>query len=446
MTVEDVLEEAKKQVVPNDAEVSKMENVADELLEQTKSATEGIPTDAEVIRVGSTARDTWISGDRDIDIFVRFPTEISREELESYGLTVGHAVLPDGHEEYAEHPYVKGEYRGFDIDIVPCYDVDSATEIRSAVDRTPFHAEYIAARIDSYTDDVRLFKSFLSRVDAYGSNLRTRGFSGYLAELLVIEYGGFLNLLQAAADWSTPVELDPEQHASETFTDPLVVIDPTDPARNVAAVCSPTNVARLQHYARQFLDKPAVEFFLPRSVDPISSAAVQAALSDRNTAAIAIRFSKPAIVEDQLYPQLDKSLTSLVDSLDRGGFSPIRAQRFANDTCVLLVECAVKRIAGIERHIGPPLDVRSHAENFFETYHEQSVTGPFIEGHRYIIEQPREHLTPSSHVEATLFDLSLGPHVKSALETDYELLSGDEIGRLATEFGTELADYFHPVP
>lgn len=226
-----VVAAVRERIDPDEAERRALADAAAALESRVYDALADLPVDADALQVGSTARGTWLSGDRDIDLFVRFPADLDREELEAYGLEVGHAVLPDGHEEYAEHPYVKGDYDGFDVDLVPCYDVPSASDIRSAVDRTPFHNAYLTERLDDdLAADVRVFKRFLKGIDAYGSDLRTEGFSGYLAELLVVGHGGFEPLLRAAADWSPQVEFDPEDHGTRRFSDPLVVIDPTDPS------------------------------------------------------------------------------------------------------------------------------------------------------------------------------------------------------------------------
>lgn len=252
--LEAVLSRVRDRAVPEPAERDRLRTVAVELADRTREAIADLPVDADVVQVGSTARDTWVSGDRDIDLFVRFDAALDREQLEEYGLAVGHAVLPDGHEEYAEHPYVKGTYEGFDVDLVPCHDVETAGDLISAVDRTPFHDAYLSARLDEgLADDVVLAKAFLKGIGAYGSDLRTEGFSGYLTELLVLELGGFVPLVESARSWHPPVEFDPEGHAERTFDDPLVVVDPTDPTRNVAAVLSAENLARFQHYARELL-------------------------------------------------------------------------------------------------------------------------------------------------------------------------------------------------
>ena len=129
----------REEIDPAPEERERLSTAAAELVERCEAAVDDIGVDADALLVGSTARGTWTSGDRDIDVFVRFPADLDRERLEAYGLRVGDEVLPEGCEEYAEHPYVTGEFRGLDVDLVPCYDVPSATEIQSAVDRTPFH-------------------------------------------------------------------------------------------------------------------------------------------------------------------------------------------------------------------------------------------------------------------------------------------------------------------
>jgi tRNA nucleotidyltransferase (CCA-adding enzyme) len=443
---DDVVERVRRRVTPTEAERERLQSAARTLRERAEAALDDLDVEGDALLVGSTARGTWLAGDRDIDLFVRFPPDLDRERLERYGLRVGHAVLDDGHEEFAEHPYVKGTYGEFDVDCVPCYDVDSAADIRSAVDRTPFHTAYLDDRLDeSLASEVRVAKAFLKGIGAYGSDLRTKGFAGYLAELLVLEQGGFRELVTAAADWQPPVRFDPEGHGTATFDDALVVVDPTDPERNVAASLSERNVARLIHYARELLASPRVELFESSPPAPLDGDAVRERVRERGTHPVAVRFDAPDIVDDQLYPQLDKSLAGLAGELDRRGFEPLRTARFADDTAVLFVECTVGELPAIERHEGPPVGVREHATGFYEAYAaDDSVTGPYLDGDRYVVERPRAYRTPAAVVEGALFSVALGPAVERALESGYETLADAAVARLADEFGTELADYFDP--
>ncbi len=447
-----VLDAVRKRATPSADERERLAAAAETVVERATAAVADLPVEADVIRVGSTARSTWVAGDRDVDVFVRFPADLDRERLERYGLRVGHAVLPDGREEYAEHPYVVGAYDGYDVDLVPCYDVPAATAARSAVDRTPFHTEYLAERIDDrLAGEVRLCKAFLKGIGVYGSDLRTRGFSGYLVELLVLEYGGFELLVEAAADWEPPVRFDPEDHGTVAFDDPLVVIDPTDPERNVAAVCSPENVARLQHHARGLLADPGPDRFEPRDPDPYDPDDVRRAIERRGTTPVAVRFDAPDVVDDQLWPQLRRSESGIGGELDRRGFDVLRSTAMADDDAVLLFELEVARRPAVERHGGPPVSVREHAEGFYGAYAEDpDAAGPFVDGDRYVVERERDRRTAAAFLRSDgMFEVALGARVESALRAGYDVLVGEAVADLAAppeQFGADFARYFEPKP
>jgi tRNA nucleotidyltransferase (CCA-adding enzyme) len=468
---EAVVARVRDRVTPTPAERDRLDSAIADLKRRARRATAEVPVETEVVLAGSTARDTWLAGDRDVDLFVRFPPDLDRERLEEYGLQVGHAVLPDGHEEYAEHPYVVGEYDGFDVDLVPCYAVEDAAAIRSAVDRTPFHSQYLEARVDAdLAGEIRVCKQFLAGIGVYGSDLRTRGFSGFLTELLVLEHGGFGPLVEAAADWHPPLVFDPEDHgegeppgrsrgdagADPAFDAPLIVVDPTDPGRNVAAVCTAANVARLQHYARDLHAQPREELFESAEPEPLTPDGVRAAIDDRGTTPVCVRFEAPDIVTDQLWPQLDRSLGGIEGELDRRGFDVLRAAAFADTVdrpdgatgdAALLFELAVVERPVIERHEGPPVHAREHAGSFYRAYEETDAYGPFIEGDRYVVERDREYPNAPAFLESdAIFDVALGAHVESALDDGYGVLVGEETTTLAAAFGADLARYFSPVP
>ncbi|WP_280535258.1 CCA tRNA nucleotidyltransferase [Halopenitus sp. POP-27] len=451
-------------ITPDPAERDRLESIAERLVDRARAAvddldadlTTGPAGDVDVVRVGSTARGTWLAGDRDIDLFVRFPTDLPRADLERYGLAVGHAVLPDGHEEYAEHPYVTGTLDGFEVDLVPCYDVADASAIRSAVDRTPFHDAYLSERLtDDRAADVLLTKRFLKGIGAYGSDLRTRGFSGYLSELLVVEFGGFEPLLRAAADWHPPVRIDPENHGEETFDDPLVVIDPTDPERNVAAVCSARNLARLQHHARAFLADPTETPFFPPDREPLSADAIREHIDRRETTPIAIVFEPPTLVDDQLWPQLRKSRDGIVRALEERQFQVLRSRTMVDDDtadhvrAVVLVEPLHDSLPAVATHRGPPVAVREHAEGFYDAYAgdgDPYTYGPFLDGDRYVVERERTVTSAARFLaEGDLSDVGLGAQLTEAI-AGREVLVGTDIASLADGFGTQLRSYFEPRP
>ena len=56
---------------------------------------------------------------------------------------IGKELLTDTEESYAEHPYIRGYYKDYYIEIVPCYKIEKSSQKLSAVDRTPLHTDYV---------------------------------------------------------------------------------------------------------------------------------------------------------------------------------------------------------------------------------------------------------------------------------------------------------------
>ncbi|HZD43658.1 MAG TPA: CCA tRNA nucleotidyltransferase, partial [Methanomicrobiales archaeon] len=331
--------------------------------------------------VGSVARNTWVKGDLDLDIFLLFPPSISREELEDKGLSLGREIartFGEGwQEKYAEHPYINTKIRGIDVDLVPCYAVERATEIQSAVDRTPFHTRYLIDRIGEFTDDVLLCKQFMMAGGIYGSDQMTEGFSGYLCELLVLHYGGFLPLFKAASEWKRRTYIDLEGCGAKKFEDPLVVIDPVDPGRNVAAAVSLTRKFEFVELARGYLDHPSIHFFTPIREAPLTKEDFFHTLAERGTTLFAILLSTPPYIPDVVVPQLRKSLEAIASLLERNGFSVNRSDcMMLEDRSMLLFEVMVDTLPPVKRHVGPPLWSAVNADKFAQKYREGTLSGP----------------------------------------------------------------------
>ncbi|MDZ7688285.1 MAG: CCA tRNA nucleotidyltransferase [Halobacteriales archaeon] len=447
---DEVLDAVLEEVSPSEKERDELREAYEAVRRRAENALDEAGVEGNVTLVGSTARDTWLSGDRDIDVFLLLPPELNRDGFETVGLDVGKAVFPDGTVEYAEHPYVQGDEDGYDVDIVPCYDLDSPDELRSAVDRTPFHNEYVrevAEQHDGFGDEVRLLKAFARGAGVYGSDLRTRGFSGYLCELLVHHYGDFESVVEAAADWNEGAIIDIEGHGTKAFDDPLVVIDPTDPKRNVASVVSQDAFAYFVDASRGWLETPDDRYFFPEETEPMDANEFAETLGKRETRLVAVVFEAPDVVEDQLYPQLRKTRRSLVEELERKGFDVVRSDAFADENAVVLVEANVGEQSRVEKHVGPPVHVREHATAFVEKYDDADVVGPYIEDGRYVVERERKYTNVESFVRSDdFFGVGMGKHVETKMREGYDVLVNDDCAALLDEFGVELARYFEPTP
>lgn len=429
-SLKQVLEEAIRLSTPDEFEVEtarRAERILRERLE-----TLGL----EFVFVGSYARNTWLKGNLEIDVFILFPKELSKKELEDRIIGIGTKVLDEMELRYAEHPYAHGKVFGVEVDLVPCYKVESAEKIISAVDRTPFHHEWLKERVKGKENDVRLLKKFLKANNIYGAEYKVRGFSGYLCELLIIFYGSFIECLRNAKNWTRKTVIDVKNGRIRTG-DCFFVVDPVDERRNVAANLSIDNLAKFVQLSREFLRKPSLEFFVQKRRE-ISVQKLSEALKKRETEIFVVEFERPRIVEDNLYPQLEKASKKLFEVLEKESFLPIRFGFFAKEKCYLVFECAVKELSRIARKMGPPFEDEENVERFLAKEREFK---PFLENGRWWAFEIRRHTKP----EEAVFDYikenyqSLGKDVGLKLAESFRILKGEEV--LRTEIVNELGDF-----
>jgi tRNA nucleotidyltransferase (CCA-adding enzyme) len=374
-----------------------------------------------------------------------FPPELPREGLEERGLSLARRIAgeygEDCREMYAEHPYINATVRGVDVDLVPAYEVASATEIKSAVDRTPFHTRYITTRIQDLVDDVLLTKQFAKAGGVYGSDQMTEGFSGYLCELLVLHYGGFHQLLAAAAGWRPRTVIDIERHGKRQFPEPLTVVDPVDPNRNVAAAVSLSRMFEFVELARGYRARPSVCFFEADDSYGLDRASFETCLERRGTALVALVFPTPPCIPEVLVPQLRKSHEAIRGLFERNGFLVNRSDSaMQTESCMMLFELLVDKLPSVRRHVGPPLWSSANAEKFMEKHSDGVFAGPFIEDGLYIVEIPRRFTRAADLLaDQEVLAMGLGRHVRQAMEQGWRVYEGDACWQ--EEFGRFLCGF-----
>lgn len=445
-----------RRVKPRRADIRRMNKVASELVWRTNEVAGKLKVGARAILVGSAARGTWLRSERDIDIFILFPEGLTRVELERRGLAIarhvaGAAVV----ERFAEHPYVTMKFKGFDVDLVPCYDVADPKNIKSAVDRTPHHQQYIKNRITpQLADEILLLKQFTSGVGVYGAELKTNGFSGYLCELLILHHGSFKKLIEAASEWVPGKVIDiGENYGDESEPrmlfekQPFVVIDPVDPNRNVAAAVSIQKFAIFVRACQDFLRKPSMKFFFPRRVKPIDSRELSRILKRRGTELLCVVFRSPNVVSDVLFPQLRKTERTLVTRLAQYGFEVLRSDVWANSNAAIILEFNVPKLSKVRTRVGPPFRmkvgdfVREHLRS------RARLAGPFVDAAgRTIFELERKRTDALNALKEIMSErVAFGKHVTEAVAKGYEILEGTELKKLLKDQGFRefISDYLN---
>ncbi|MEM3085628.1 MAG: CCA tRNA nucleotidyltransferase [Halobacteria archaeon] len=392
---------------PTPAEESALRSAVETLFARARGAARSLGLQVEPLHVGSSARSTWRRGERDIDIFLLFPPGTPREDLEQRGLALARKVCPKGRVKYAEHPYLRGQWEGFGVDLVPAYKLESAAERKTAVDRTPFHHDHVKRRVAGREEEVLLLKQHLAGAGVYGAEAKTRGFSGYLCELLILHFGSFEKCVEAMAKWRPPVHLDSEGEGTFAGEDPLVFIDPVDPGRNVAAALSRESLARAVEHARALLRKPSLALFFPEPPAPLKPGELGRRLRARGTEMTALVLPAPdRLVDDTVYPQLRRAEESLTALLKKNEFHIFRSgvHRIGGRGFVLF-ELPAAPLPRLRLHEGPPLFFEGDSRRFLKAHGGRPR---FMRGDRWVVELERKHRTVPTFLEAEAKRAGLG--------------------------------------
>ena len=462
MNYESILEKLRPGQEEIDAVRETTEKVIDFINETCKE--EGI--DAKAYIVGSVAKKTWLSGKSDIDIFITFPYEEEMDYLKEKGLYLAYKANDhfngDASEHYASHPYLTCDIDGLEIDIVPCYDLSGEKPIKSAVDRTILHTEYIKANLkEEQEDEVLLLKKFMDAVGTYGSEFKTGGFAGYLCELLILKYGTFEETLRAAQNWKFNTVIDLENYGTEEEfkTDPLACIDPTDENRNVGAALRIERYVDFIVASRNFLEilddndlneeekeEKLIEFFNPlhkelfeKSNDEVANYIIES-FKDRETQTLVIKFPIPEMSADALHPQLLKTIKSICEKIDNEEFSVFKYAYWTDEEkyVIFTIELNVFKQGKYYIHKGPKVWPKKACDNFKEKWQDAlyplddfmvlTRERPFKTAKEFIIDMLEENI----HI------IKVGKSIKDALCNDYILIEIDEfLNDLDNQFNYE---------
>ncbi len=225
--------------------------------------------------------------------------------------------------------------------------------------------------------------------------------------------------------------IDIEEHGTKEFEDPLVVIDPVDPERNVAAALSLSRMFEFAELARGYLAGPSEAFFCRSPSPPLTREVFARLLSLRGTHLFSITFATPDYTPpDTVVPQLRKSAESIRELLERSGFPANRIDVcMGKERCMLVFELMAAEAPAMRRHIGPPLSSRENAEKFLAKYVGEEVFAgpPYVEDGRYVVEVARPFTRAGDLLRSkTLFEVALGKHVYRSMKQGWTVKAGAE--------------------
>jgi tRNA nucleotidyltransferase (CCA-adding enzyme) len=464
-SLEEICSEVLKRVNPSESERKKVQALAKKLTEKVEKAAKEKGVEAEIRVEGSVAKNTWLRDCPEIDIFMQVPTTTSKKTFGTVCLEIAKKATA-GYEQierFAEHPYLEAIVDGVWVNVVPCYRVKRGEWI-SATDRTPFHTDYVKPLLDEQKGgEVRLLKRFMKGVGVYGAEIKVGGFSGYLCELLVLNYGSFVEVLRSAADWKERTIIDYEGHyegreeIKKVFEEPFVMVDPVDKGRNVAAAVRKERLDEFVAASRAFLKAPDLKFFYPREVEALEVTELVKKINTRGSTIVFISFEGATAVPDVLWGQLYKSQRAVRKLIRQYDFTVLRDKVWSNEKNlnIFIFEVENRFLPNMKRHLGPPLRKKQECENFLRKHvgAEFTVSGPRLEEGRWVVDVKRKHMDVVNLLKEKLGDggasVGVAELVSKAVADSMEILVNDEALKLYSanpEFAKFLTEYLEGKP
>ncbi|SRR5579885_2141007 len=416
-----VLEQARKISIPTKQEEEKTRELADLLLNQVKNESSKYLEVVSVELGGSYAKGTWLRNQMDFDIFIKLKNDTDEKNFEDIGKKIGFNSMKKfkPRVRYSEHPYVEAEIKGTKVNVVPCYNVEKG-QWKSAADRSSFHTRFILETFDeAKKNEVRLLKKFLKGIGIYGAEIAKEGFGGYVAEVLVHNYGSFLGVLEAASNF---VQGQVIGNPTKKFETVLVLVDPIDSNRNLGTAISAQNVARFILASRAFLKKQSLSFFVGKKRTPNKK-------NLKNT--LIVKFNYKWRSPDIIWGQVKRATTSLAGQLELGGFEVIRKAAVTDEESEAAM-LFLLRLPVIEKFIvknGPDVYRKSDSDTFILKNSKNIMTW-IDENGRILSMQKREFYDAKKFLENLLKKKTLQSGIPSGIIPDikrgFRVIRGDQ--------------------
>jgi tRNA nucleotidyltransferase (CCA-adding enzyme) len=347
---------------------------------------------------GSYAKDTWLRGDYDVDVFVRFALKYKKQNLSN--------LLAKALKEWnAERIHGSRDYfwvrqKQFRFEIVPVLAIRRAEDAENVTDFSPLHVQWVNKNAAKYKGDIRLFKKFCKAQGVYGAESYIRGFSGHAADILTTYHKGFAGLLKAAAKWKPKTIIDYyHKHDRKALfvlnrskiQGPLIIIDPVQKDRNAAAALSLEKYYGLIKAAMEFLKRPDKKYFTETEVD-LGKLAEQGHLLQ----AIA---KAPKGKEDVTGTKIMQAFEYIKRYLEDFEImaSGWKWDKNTKAECWYVVK--KQKLPDTMIRQGPPLELEKAAASFRKKHKKI-----FMQDHRLFAEVKRQHTTPEKALAAAAKD------------------------------------------
>ncbi len=376
-------------IKPSGKEKEKLDKIVNNILNKLNSnliAAKAIPG-------GSYAKDTWLKGDHDIDVFVLFNKKYDEKNISDVlWKALKKSFLRPKKKIHGSRTYYKIKKGKYIFEIVPVIEINNPEEALNIMDISPLHVDWVNENAKDLKDEIRKIKAFCKAAHCYGAESYIKGFSGYVLEILTIFYGSFDNLVKSAVKWKKKDIIDFKKRnikiLNKSKISPLIVIDPVQKERNAAAALSLEKFNLFKEYCKEYLKNKDEKFFIKEIKIPED--------------AIVIEVKPVKGREDIVGSKLLKVYDYIKEKLD-GDFGVKESFWYWNKKVLLWYVLKEKELKQFKKHYGPSIEDEKNIERFKEKWKNYKV----YEENGYV------------YINIKRKDTEIKPYLKSLFKDDY---------------------------
>jgi len=272
--------------------------------------------EGKIILGGSVAKDTWIRGDADIDVFAVFNKKYSKDDISKIlEKRLKEAKFPIK-KIHGSRDYFQIKQGKYNFEVVPILDIKKAKDAENITDVSP--------------------------------------------EILTVYYGSFEKLIENSKKWKEGLVIDIEKHydgLNESKKSPLIVIDPVQNNRNTAAALSKEKFERFIEKAKEFSRNPNESFFEMKSID-----------EEKLKGALVLEVKSLKGKKDIIGSKLLKTLDFIADRLKDEGYEVENYDWEWDKNIKFWYFIKEDELSERYKHFGPPIKEEGHLKVFKRKY------------------------------------------------------------------------------
>lgn len=390
--INSIIEQVKSRVRPD---VSILKNV-DETVKKINDVIKRLGINAECMKGGSIAKNTFLKHDHDVDLFVRFALKYPDEELSDMLNEVLKKAFPKNliQRIHGSRDYFQFTLKNLDYEIIPVLKIHKSNfhKSKNITDFSPLHVEWTSSKIKMHpelADEIRVAKQFCKANNVYGAESYINGFSGHIVDILVIHYGSFLSLIKKFASIEkvsvqNPIVIDtdkllrdPVKQLNKSKITPLIIIDPIQSERNAAAALSIDKLMMFINACRKFMDSPSEDFFEIKKFD-LEKKILEFKRSIKGSKIVVIKIVTLEGSKDIVGTKVYKVYDALIKQLSLNDFKVLDSAwnfDFEKKNSFIIYVFNKEDLSDTVERQGPPLSAKDDVQKFREKHKTVKVRG-----------------------------------------------------------------------